>query len=916
MPNKPNLILIDGTAYLFRAYHALPPLSNSRGEPTGAIIGVVNMLRKLLQEQSPVHLAVVFDAKGPTFRDQLTADYKAQRAPTPDDLIAQIEPLHAIVQALGLPLLSVSGVEADDVIGTLAVQAEQAGMTVLIITGDKDFAQLVTEHITLLDTMTEQRLNIPGVYAKFGVYPQQIVDFLALTGDKIDNVPGIPGCGPKTAQKWLAQYGDLNTLIAHAEEIKSKVGAALRANLNQLALSKTLVTIKHDVPLVQTPQELRLTPPDFAMLRYWYEHLEATRLLTTLPPTIVDSMFKHSENNDLFLDLFPQESKASTTNYQLILDWPTLDIWRTKLAAAPLFTCNIVTTNPENPKQAKLVGIALALATDQTAYLPLSHNELTPAQQLTTQSMLMALQPLLENPNHLKIGHNLKFSMNILANYGIELRGLAFDTMLESYLIDSQANNHDLNTLATKYLNHSNNRLTDLIGNTGTKQLTFDQVALQPAAHYATATTNVTLQLHNTLWPRLKLQPQLATLLQDLEMPLIPVLSRIERAGVRLNITLLKAQSKNLAQRLNILEQQAQTLVGHPFNLNSPKQISTVLYQELNLPILEKTPNGVASTAESALERLVEQGHELPRLILEHRTLAKLKSTYLDPLPRLIEPSTGRVHTSYNQAATATGRLSSVNPNLQNIPIRSEDGRRIRQAFIAAENCTLLAADYSQIELRIMAHLSGDVGLLQAFATGQDVHRITAAEIFSITLEQVTTEQRRCAKIINFGLIYGMSAFGLAQQLTIPNAEAQRYVDKYFQRYPGVKEFMQRIRVQTRQQGFVETLFGRRLYVPEINAKKPERRAAAERTAINAPMQGTAADIIKRAMLAVDNWLQTNTIPAKIIMQIHDELVLEVQNNYLEQVQTQVTALMENVAQLQVPLIVDSGIGNNWEAAH
>lgn len=915
MLNKPDLVLIDGTAYLFRAYHALPPLSNSKGEPTGAVVGVINMLRKLIQEIAPPHLAVVFDAKGPTFRDQLAADYKAQRAPAPEDLIAQIEPLYAIVRALGLPLLSVSGVEADDVIGTLAVQAERAGMSVLIITGDKDFAQLVTERITLLDTMTEHHLDVPGVYAKFGVHPQQIIDFLTLTGDKIDNVPGIPGCGPKTAQKWLAQYGDLNTLLAHVEDIKSKVGAALRANLTQLALSKTLVTIKCDVQLTQTPQDLRPTSPDIATLRSWYQRLEATRLLAALPADVPVVAFNPGGGEDLFLDLFPTKSIDSSPNQQLILDWPMLQIWLTKLAAAPFFAINVTTTDSTNPITAKLVGIAFAIEPNQTAYLPLAHSVLGTPQQLKTTAVLAAFKPLLEDHNCLKIGHNLKFSMNVLANYGINLRGLAFDTMLESYILNSQANRHDLNTLTTKHLNYTASKLADLVG-TGTKQLMFDQVALESAGHYAAETTDVTLQLHNTLWPRLKEQPQLATLLQDLEMPLIPVLSRIERAGVRLNTAQLKVQSKDLAQRITVLENQVQTLVGHAFNLNSPKQISTVLYQELKLPVLEKTPNGVASTAESALERLVEQGHELPRWLLEHRTLTKLKSTYLDPLPRLINPNTGRVHTCYNQAATATGRLSSVNPNLQNIPIRSEDGRRIRQAFIAAEGCSLLAADYSQIELRIMAHLSSDIGLLHAFATGQDVHRATAAEIFNVTPETVTTEQRRCAKIINFGLIYGMSAFGLAHQLTISNAEAQRYVDKYFQRYPGVNQFMERIRVQARHQGFVETLFGRRLYVPEINARNTQRRLAAERTAINAPLQGTAADIIKRAMLAVDNWLQMNAIPAKIIMQIHDELVLEVQNNYLESVLRQVTTLMENVTQLQVPLIVDSGCGANWDEAH
>lgn len=911
MHSKPDLVLIDGSSYLFRAYYALPPLSNSRGEPTGAIVGVINMLRKLIQEIASPYIAVIFDAPGPTFRDQIVADYKAQRAPTPEDLIAQIEPLYSIVRALGLPVLSVPGVEADDVIGTLAVQAERLGMTVLIVTGDKDLAQLVTERITLLDTMTDHRLDVAGVYAKFGVYPQQIVDFLALTGDKIDNIPGISGCGPKTAQKWLAQYGNVSTLVDQVKSIKSKVAEALRANLARLALNQKLVTLKLDVPLSQSPLDLHLIQPDVATLRSWYERLEATRLIATLPPV--------NAAKNLPLDFVASTTTQASTNhnksdYQLILDWPTFESWLAKLTSTSLFALDIETTNL-NSMQAQLVGIAFAVESEPAVYLPLAHTDLGTPQQLNMQKVLAALRPILENSNCLKVGQNIKHSINVLARYGVELRGIAFDTMLESYILDSQTNHHDLITLATKYLDYSTTKFANVTGK-GTKQQSFDQITLEVAGNYAATVADVTLRLHNTLWPRLQQQSQLATLLCDLEMPLIPVLARMERAGVRINAVALKNQAKDLAKRLAVLENQIHTLAGQPFNLNSPQQISTILYRELKLPILEKTPKGQASTAEAALERLAEQGHELARLILEHRTLAKLKSTYLDPLPRLIEPSTGRIHTSYNQAATVTGRLSSTNPNLQNIPIRHEDGKRIRQSFIAAEGCSLIAADYSQIELRIMAHLSGDAGLLHAFATNQDVHRATAAEIFNVTPEVVSTEQRRFAKIINFGLIYGMSAFGLARQLGISQTQAQHYVDTYFQRYHGISKFMEQTRLQARRQGFVATMFGRRLYIPEINARTAQRRSAAERTAINAPMQGTAADIIKRAMLAIDNWLQVKKIPARMIMQIHDELVLEVPNDYLEPVLSQVVTLMENAAQLQVPLIVDCGVAVNWEAAH
>lgn len=891
MSSKPDLVLVDGSSYLFRAYHALPPLSNSHGEPTGAVVGVINMLRKLMQELTPPYMAVIFDAPGATFRDQIAPNYKAQRPPTPEDLIPQIKPLHAIIHALGIPLLSISGVEADDVIGTLATQAEQAGLTVLIITSDKDFAQLVTEKVTLLDTMTDRYLDTPGVCNKFGVLPAQMVDLLSLVGDKVDNIPGIPGCGIKTAQKWLTQYGDLKKLLVQADEVTGKIGEALRASAGLLSVNRELITIKCNVELPQSPLDLKCTVPDVATLRYWYEKLEATRLLATLPAN-------------------PSSQKI---DYQLILDWLTWEIWLQKITQTQIFAVDIITTNCD-AVMAELVGISFAVDMGQAAYLPLGHTIMGTPPQLPLNKVLTTLQPVLENSNILKVGHNLKYAHNVLFKYGIELQGIAFDTMLESYMLDATTN-HDLVSLADKYLHYKIIKFEDVVGK-GTKQLAFDQIALERAGHYAAETVDITLRLHHILYPRLEKEPQLLTLFRDVEMPLIPVLVRIERAGVGIDAALLKIQATDLGKKLAIIEHQVQTLAGYPLNLDSPKQISELLFDKWQLPVLEKTPSGKPSTAESVLEQLANLGHELPKLLLEHRTLAKLKSTYLDPLPKLINRNTGRVHTSYHQAVTATGRLSSGNPNLQNIPIRTADGRHIRQAFVAANGYTLLAADYSQIELRIMAHLSDDSGLLHAFASAQDVHRATAAEVFGITPETVTAEQRRSAKIINFGLIYGMSAFGLARQLAISNTQAQRYINLYFQRYPGVKNFMEYTRSQAKTYGFVETIFGRRLYVPEINSRSAQRRAAAERTAINAPMQGTAADIIKRAMLSIDHWLQRTKIPASMIMQIHDELVLEIRNDYVEEVRAQVIMLMEHAAQLKVPLIVDTGIGDNWEVAH
>jgi DNA polymerase I len=894
-------ILVDGSSYLFRAFHALPPLSTSRGEPTGAVVGVIHMLRRLREQFHPQYMAVVLDAPGPTFRDRIYPDYKAHRPPMPDDLRAQIEPLHSIIRALGLPLLCVPGVEADDVIGTLAVQAAREGLATLVATGDKDLAQLVGRHITLIDTMTDRVLDPPGVAAKFGVPPERIVDYLTLVGDKVDNVPGVPGCGPKTAAKWLEQYGSLEALIARAGEIKGKAGESLRASLPILPRSRELVTIRLDVPLECTPRGLAPTPPDTTALRQWYQRLEATRLLASLNEAAAEA---------------PEQAQptAAGPQYQVILDQQALDAWLARLAAAPLLAFDTETTSLDY-MQAEIVGVSFAVEVGRAAYVPLAHRYPGVPEQLDRDAVLEALRPLLEDPARPKVGQNPKYDMSVLARHGIGLRGIAFDTMLESYVLDSTATRHDLDSLAAKYLNHRTIHFEDVAGK-GAKQITFDQVPLEQAGPYAAEDAEATLRLHQALWPRLQEQPRLAALFRDLEMPLVPVLSRLERNGVRIDATMLAAQGRDLTTRLHALEQQAYAAAGRPFNLGSPKQIGEIFFQELGLPVVEKTPGGVPSTAEAVLERLADMGHELPRLILEHRSLAKLKSTYLDKLPQTVNPATGRVHTSYHQAVAATGRLSSSDPNLQNIPVRTEDGRRIRQAFIAAAGHTLLAADYSQIELRIMAHLSEDPGLLRAFAQGRDVHRATAAEVLGTTPEAVTPEQRRSAKAINFGLIYGMSAFGLARQLGIGRDQAQAYVDLYFQRYPGVKSFMEHTREQARRDGYVETLLGRRLYLPEINIRSPQRRAAAERTAINAPMQGSAADIIKRAMIAVDAWLEVSAVPARMILQVHDELVLEVREDCLEEARARVTALMEAAAELRVPLVVDSGAGPNWEAAH
>jgi len=902
MPDRYPLVLVDASGYLFRAYHALPKLTNSRGEATGALVGVLNMLRKLIDEQQPDYIGVVFDASGPTFRDRIYHDYKANRPPMPDDLREQLEPLKEIIRAMGLPLLEVSDVEADDVIGTLARRAAADGLATLISTGDKDMAQLVDEHVTLVNTMSDTVLDTAGVEAKFGVKPEHIVDYLALMGDSIDNIPGVPKCGPKTAAKWIQEFGDLDGVIANADKVKGKIGESLRATLEQLPLSRELTTIKTDVDLDFGPTDLSAAEPDTETLRAWYERIESKRLLATL--------------NDVGTEADNAATKPQP-EYAVVLEAAQLDAWIDKLIEAPLFAFDTETTDLDYMR-AQIVGVSFAVDSDgvvEAAYVPVAHTYPGAPEQLDRNSVLGQLKPLLEDPKRPKVGQNLKYDMSVCANHGVALAGIAHDTMLESYVLDSTATRHDMDSLAQKYLDHDTIHFEDIAGK-GAKQLTFDQIPLEQAAPYAAEDADVTLKLHRELWPKVEAIPSIASVYRDIEMPLVPVLSRIERTGVRIDADELTRQSADLAKRAADLEERAYAAAGRKFNLGSPKQIGAIFFDELKLPVVAKTPKGAPSTSEAVLEQLAADGYELPRLIVEHRGLTKLRSTYTDKLPALINPDTGRVHTSYHQAVAATGRLSSSDPNLQNIPIRTEDGRRIRRAFVPEPGYKMLAADYSQIELRIMAHLSGDERLLAAFEAGQDIHRATAAEIHGLRPEEVTSEQRRSAKAINFGLIYGMSAFGLARQLGIERGVAQEYVDLYFARYPGVREFMDRIRAQARADRYVETLFGRRLYLTNINHSNNQLRSAAERTAINAPMQGTAADIIKRAMIRVDHWLQTEKPPVRMIMQVHDELVFEVADDAVDAVAEHVKGIMQGAAELKVPLIVDTGIGDNWDEAH
>ncbi len=908
-----HLILVDGSSYLFRAFHALPPLTNSKGEPTGAVYGVTNMLRKLLKDYDPDYIAVVFDAKGKTFRDELFEQYKAHRPPMPEDLIGQIEPLHAIVRAMGLPCLIVDGVEADDVIGTLATRARGAGIDTTISTGDKDMAQLVDKHITLINTMTGTELDTAGVREKFGVAPNQIIDYLALIGDTSDNIPGIPGVGPKTAAKWLNEYDSLDNIVAHADEIKGKVGEKLRSNLVQLPLSRQLATIKCDVSLDVEPGNLQQHEPDVEKMRTLFQQLEFKRWLAELTtPGSADTI--DDSQADVPADAAQvRKPSAVDKRYETILSDKNLQRWLKRLQQAELFAFDTETTSLDY-MNAEVVGVSFAVKEGEAAYVPLAHDYPDAPQQLSREQVLETLRPLLEDPDKAKLGQNLKYDMSVLFSHGIHLQGIRFDTMLESYVLNSTATRHDMDSLALKYLGYRTIAYKD-IAKQGARVQSFNEIAIEQAAPYAAEDADITLRLHNTLWPQLGDHKALRQLFEDIEMPLVPVLSRIERNGVLVDAELLDRQSGELAGRIAELEQQAYEMAGESFNLGSPKQIQEILYNKLGLPVLRKTPKGQPSTAESTLQELA-MDYPLPKLILDHRGLSKLKSTYTDKLPGQINTRTGRVHTSYHQAIASTGRLSSSDPNLQNIPVRSEEGRRIRQAFIAPEGYQILAADYSQIELRILAHLSDDQGLKQAFNEGADIHRATAAEIFSIPPQSVTPLQRRNAKAINFGLIYGMSAFGLARQLGIGRNEAQSYMDLYFSRYPKVKGFMDQMREQAREQGYVETLYGRRLYLPEINSRNAQRRQYAERAAINAPMQGTAADIIKLAMLATDNWLNHKGKTTRMIMQVHDELVFEVAADEIEATTEQIRNCMTNVVSLTVPLIIDIGIGANWDEAH
>ncbi len=892
--DKP-LVLVDGSSYLYRAFHALPALTNSRGEPTGAVYGVANMLRRLLKDYEPECMAVVFDAKGKTFRDELYDKYKAHRPPMPDELRSQIEPLHEVVRAMGLPLLIIEGVEADDVIGTLARQGEAAGMEVVISTGDKDMAQLVSDHIALVNTMTGTVTDADHVEEKFGVPVENIVGWLALVGDAVDNVPGVPKCGPKTAAKWLKQYGSLEGVVEHAEAIKGKVGEYLRDSLEQLPLSKELVTIRCDVPLEQRPAELRRGDPDPEALRELYTRLEFRTWLS-----------------ELLGEAEPEEQIPEGTEYELVLDEGALEAWIRRLEGAELFAFDTETTNLDY-MLAEVVGVSLAVEPGHAAYIPIGHNYPGAPDQLDKETVFSRLGPLLRDPNKVTLAQNLKYDMSVLAAAGIHLEGPVHDTMLESYVLNSTAARHDMDSLSLKYLGRKTVTYEEVAGK-GAKQLGFNEVDLEQAAPYAAEDADVTLQLHRKLWPQLEAIPSLAALYKDIELPLVAVLSRLERNGVLVDVDKLRRQSTELAKRMGEIEALAHQEAGGPFNLGSPKQLQVILFEQKGLPVVKKTPKGQPSTAEEVLQELALD-YELPRLILEYRSLSKLKSTYTDKLPGQVSHD-GRVHTSYHQAVAATGRLSSSDPNLQNIPIRTPEGRRIRQAFVAPEGYKLLAADYSQIELRIMAHLSQDEGLLRAFAEGQDIHSATAAEVFGLPLEEVTVEQRRSAKAINFGLIYGMSAFGLARQLGIDRGAAQTYVDLYFSRYPGVKAYMDASRQKAKDDGFVETVFGRRLYIPDIRASNAQRRQYAERTAINAPMQGTAADIIKRAMIAVDGWLLEGSVDARMIMQVHDELVLEVAEEDLEGVREKVSQCMSGAADLSVPLEVESGVGDNWDEAH
>ncbi|VVP13572.1 DNA polymerase I [Pseudomonas fluorescens] len=917
------LVLVDGSSYLYRAFHALPPLTTSKGLPTGAVKGVLNMLKSLRKQYPDSPFAVVFDAKGGTFRDEMFAEYKANRPSMPDDMRVQIEPLHASVKALGFPLLCVDNVEADDVIGTLARSSAAANRPVVISTGDKDMAQLVDGHITLVNTMTGSALDVEGVKEKFGVAPEQIIDYLALMGDSSDNIPGVPGIGPKTASGLLVGVnGGLTELYAQLDIVPTlpirgakTLPAKLEEHKEMAFLSYRLATIKIDVPLDVGLDDLKMGKPDHDKLAELYTLLEFKSWFD-------ENQRDAKRSGQDIVEVVDEQPGTVEAKYETILDQKRFEAWLDKLAKAPLIAF-VTETNGSDAQHSQLVGLSFSVAANEAAYIPLTHSYMGVPEQLDRDTVLLALKPLLENPNQLKVGQHAKFETNILANCaiggdqsnGIIVQGIAYDTMLESYVLDSTATRHDMDSLALKYLGQSKTDIHEIAGK-GVKQLTFDQISLELAGPYAAEDADVTFRLHLALQEKLAATPSLGKVLNEIEMPLMPVLARIERQGALVDANLLGIQSVELGEKLVALEREAFAIAGEEFNLGSPKQLGVILYEKLGLPVLSKTAKGQASTAEAVLAELAEQDYPLPKVLMQYRSLSKLKSTYTDRLPEQINARTGRIHTSYQQAVAATGRLSSIDPNLQNIPIRTAEGRRIRQAFVAPKGYKLLAADYSQIELRIMAHLAKDEGLLYAFRNDLDVHKATAAEVFGVELEAVTTDQRRSAKAINFGLIYGMSAFGLAKQIGVDRKQSQAYIDRYFTRYPGVLEYMERTRAQAAEQGFVETIFGRRLYLPEINAKNPALRKGAERTAINAPMQGTAADIIKKAMVAVDNWLTSSGLDAKVILQVHDELVLEVREDLVDQVREEIRVHMSGAAQLDVPLLVEVGVGNNWDEAH
>ncbi len=904
-----TLLLVDGSSYLYRAFHALPDLRNARNEPTGAIYGVLNMLRRLRKDIPADYIACVFDAKGKTFRDDVYPEYKAHRPPMPEDLAAQIAPLHEAVAAMGWPILTIEGVEADDVIGTLAKEAEKHGMRTVISTGDKDMAQLVNPHVQLVNTMSNEKLDEPGVQQKFGVPANRIVDYLTLIGDAVDNVPGVDKVGPKTAVKWLSQYDSLDNVMAHADEIGGVVGENLRKKLDWLPMARELLTIKCDVNLPVHVSTLTPNEADRDKLRELFGQFEFKTWLRELESGNGEAGGARAEAERAPA---PKAAEHREVEYETVLTEAQLDAWLKKIESAALTAVDTETTSLD-PMQARIVGISFATVAYEGAYIPLAHNYPGAPDQLALDHVLARLKPWLESEQHKKLGQNLKYDKHVLANHGIELRGVAHDTLLQSYVLEAHKP-HDMDSMAQRHLDYKTITFEEVAGK-GAKQIGFDQVSVETASRYAAEDADITYRLHDFLYPQVARDEHLKRVYEEIELPSMHVLWVMERTGVLLDCNLLGVQSNEIGKKLIELEAQAQDLAGQPFNLNSPKQIQDILFTQLQLPVKKKTPSGAPSTDEDVLQELALD-YPLPKLLLEYRGLAKLKSTYTDKLPKMVDPATSRVHTRYNQAVAVTGRLASSDPNLQNIPVRTQEGRRIREAFIAPKGSVLVSADYSQIELRIMAHLSQDAGLLKAFAQGQDVHRATAAEVFGVTPEEVSSEQRRYAKVINFGLIYGMSAFGLASQLGIERTAAQAYIDRYFARYPGVADYMNRTRQTAREQGYVETVFGRRLWLPEIHGSNQMRRQASERAAINAPMQGTAADLIKLAMIAVQRWLQEHNKHSKLIMQVHDELVLEVPEAELTVIKAELPRLMAGVAQLDVPLEAEVGAGPNWEQAH